>query len=124
MTWDALMFIDLIHKQCTNVTCGDNNKGIISCEDIVIKFSTITVDGVWLAKELKHNLLSISQSCDKKYLIILNTLSFLIEHKNKDLVFKGLELITFICLVYMMFQRVAHNILSLKMKIPSCDIGV
>lgn len=43
-----------------------------------------------LVKWLKHNLLSVSQLCDKWYFVVFDTLRCLIENKaSTDLVFKG-----------------------------------
>jgi len=64
---DASKFINLKMRQEGFVTYGDNNKGRIlgrgdvgSCDSIIIK-------DVLLVEGLKHNLLSISQLCDKRY---------------------------------------------------------
>lgn len=59
-------------------------------EGIVKNPFTITVDGVFLLKDLKHNLLNVSQLYDKGYSITFDTLSCSIEHKDDTkLVFKG-----------------------------------
>lgn len=52
--------------------------------------STITIDDVLYVKGIKHNLLSISQLCNKGYSITFDPFNSIIEHKNdKDKMFRG-----------------------------------
>ena len=65
MTGDASLLTGLTLKHGGYVTYGDNNKGkIIGSGDIGVKGSLI-IHNVLLVEGLKHNLLSISQLCDK-----------------------------------------------------------
>jgi len=65
MTGDESLLTDLIMKHGGYVTYDDNNKGnIIGSGDIGVKGS-LTIQNVLLVEGLKHNLLSISQLCDK-----------------------------------------------------------
>lgn len=84
------MFITIDHKESSQTTYGDNTKSKILGEGVMVNPSTITIEGVLLVKGLKHNLLTVSQLCDKGYSIVFDTLSCLIEHKaTKILMFKG-----------------------------------
>lgn len=67
MTGDASMFIKFYEKESVHVTYGDNTKGKNLGEGIVGIPSIITIVIMLLVKGLKHNLLSISQLCDKGY---------------------------------------------------------
>lgn len=59
-------------------------------DGVMVNPCIITIECVLLGKGLKHNLLSVSQLCDKGYSVVFDTLSFLIEHKASEyLVFKG-----------------------------------
>ena len=65
MTGDKSLLTGLILKHGGYVTYGDNNIGkIIGSGDIGVKGS-LTIQNVLLVEGLKHNLLSISQLCDK-----------------------------------------------------------
>ena len=67
MTGDESQFITLDAKDGGMVTFGDNGKGkIIGIGNIGITPSKY-IENVLLVKGLKHNLLSISQFCDKGY---------------------------------------------------------
>ena len=73
MTADESQFIILDAKNGGMVTFGDNGKGkIISIGNIGItpfKF----IENILLVDGLKHNLLSISQFCDKRYKVIFES---------------------------------------------------
>jgi len=70
---DKSKFVSITFKQEGHVTYGDNNKerilgrGSIGDKDILIIHDVLFVEG------LKHNLLSISQLCDKGYQVIFKT---------------------------------------------------
>ena len=67
MTGDESHFITLKAKDGGMVTFGDNGKGkIIGIGNIGITSSTF-INDVLLVDGLKHNLLSISQLCDKGF---------------------------------------------------------
>jgi len=73
MTGDKSKFLNITFKQEGHVTYGDNNKerilgrGSIGDKDILIIHDVLYIEG------LKHNLLSISQLCDKGYQVIFKT---------------------------------------------------
>ena len=56
-------------RKAEHVTYGNNNKGrILGVEKIGMNSSTC-IENVLLVDGLKHNLLSVSQLCDKGYLV-------------------------------------------------------
>ena len=73
ITGDKSKFLSIFFKQEGHVTYRDNNKGrilrrrSIGDKDIVIIHDVLYVEG------LRHNLLSISQLCDKGYQVIFKT---------------------------------------------------
>ncbi|XP_061362339.1 uncharacterized protein LOC133306075 [Gastrolobium bilobum] len=67
MTGDKSRFLSLMPFQGGNVTFGDDKKGEIIGIGKVGKSPSHCIDNVFLVKGLKHNLLSISQFCDKDY---------------------------------------------------------
>ena len=65
MTRDEAMFSSISTKDGGYVTFRDNAKGKIVGENKVGKSPNPTIDDVSLVNGLKHNLLSISEFCDK-----------------------------------------------------------
>jgi hypothetical protein len=93
MTGDESLFIEFTPKRKGFVTYGDNNKGAILGEGIVGNPSTTTISDVILVDGLKHNLLSVSQLCDKGFKITFNTSCCIIESDtNNNLMFKAMRL--------------------------------
>ena len=73
-TWDVNNFA-MLSKTCKSdiVTFGDNSKGrIIGFGNVKIDTSPL-IENVALVDDLKHNLLSISQLCDKDLKIIFDS---------------------------------------------------
>ena len=70
MCGDKSQFITIIPKEDGgSVTFGDNSQGkIVGIGKIQIN-STTFIDDVFHVKGLKHNLISISQLCDKGYTV-------------------------------------------------------
>ena len=66
MTGDETQFSSLKPKDQGSVTFGDNGKGKIIGIGSIGKNSSTSIENILLVKELKHNLLSISQLCDKR----------------------------------------------------------
>ena len=70
MTGDEDMLTTITYKNGGTVTFGDNSKGfVIGLGDIAsvgISNSPL-ITNVFLVENLKHNLLSISQLCDKGF---------------------------------------------------------
>jgi len=69
MTGDVHKFSDLVLKAKGYVTYGDNNKGRILGIGKVGAPNFISIEDVLYVEGLKHNLLSISQLCDKGFKI-------------------------------------------------------
>ena len=65
MTGDKYMFAFLFTKDGRYVTFGDNSKGKIIGVGNVRKEISPRIENILLIDGLKHNLLSISQLCDK-----------------------------------------------------------
>ncbi len=65
MTGDASKFLYIKPSKGGSVVFGDNNKGKIIGVGSVGKDLSTSIDDVCLVTNLKHNLLSISQLCDK-----------------------------------------------------------
>ncbi|KAH9792587.1 Integrase catalytic domain-containing protein [Citrus sinensis] len=63
-----------------DVSFGDNSKGKILGIGNVGKVSSTLIENVCLVENLKHNLISISQLCDKGYKVIFDKLSCVIEN--------------------------------------------
>ena len=66
MTGNKDCFVEIQYQDKGKVTFGDNNKGNIIATGKV-KISGIIFGDVYLVNGLKHNLLSISQLCDKGF---------------------------------------------------------
>ena len=67
MTGDKSLFQKLDRKRSENVTFGDNSKGEIQEIGIIGNNSKTLIKHVLYVEGLKHNLLSISQLCDKDF---------------------------------------------------------
>ena len=81
--------METITKRGT-VIFGDNNKGKVIGTGIVGNISKPLIENVLLVRGLKHNLLSISQLCDKGYKYVFEKDACLIYDTNmKDILFKG-----------------------------------
>lgn len=65
MTGDKTKFLSLTTYEGGSVTFGDNKKGNIVAMGKVGKSPLHSIENVFLVEGLKHNLLSISQFCDK-----------------------------------------------------------
>ena len=90
MTGDISLFFNFVSKKKGFVTYGDNNKGAILDKDSIGNPSSISISDVLLVEGLKHNLISISQLCDKGYKIVFSQECCIIENNvNKDDMFKG-----------------------------------
>jgi hypothetical protein len=90
MTGDSSLFFYFVAKKKGFVTYGDNNKGAILGKGSVDNPSSTTISDVLLVKGLKHNLISISQLCDKGYKVSFSKDCCMIEHNdNKNYVLKG-----------------------------------
>jgi len=69
-------------KNSGHVTYGDNNKGRILGVRKIGTNSSISIENVLPVDGLKHNLLSVSQLCDKGYLVSFDSHNCVIENKH------------------------------------------
>ncbi|KAI4295042.1 hypothetical protein MLD38_040690 [Melastoma candidum] len=69
MTGDPSKFSQLTLQCGGSVKFGDNSKGSVIGKGTIGSSDSMVIDEVLLVTELKHNLLSISQLCDKGYKI-------------------------------------------------------
>ena len=70
MTGNKAMFAAFPPKDGGCVTFGDNNKGKIIGVGSIGKNPSLIIENILFVEGLKHNLLSISQLCDKGYRVI------------------------------------------------------
>jgi hypothetical protein len=78
MTGDKNKFTSLTLKDGGNVKFGDNSKGKIIGIGNIGKIHSLVIEDVLLVDGLKHNLLSISQLCDKGYNVIFKSIMCII----------------------------------------------
>ena len=67
MIGDESLFQELDKKKSGNVSFGDNSKGVIRGIGTIGNNSHTQIKNVLLVKNLKYNLLSISQLCERLY---------------------------------------------------------
>ena len=91
MTWDINNFATLSrYHECGTVTFGDDAKGkIIGIGNIKLGTSPL-IENVVLVDGLKHNLLSVSQLCDKGFDVVFNNLACkVIDRQSNTCIFSG-----------------------------------
>ena len=88
MTRDPSQFSKLTSIDEGYVTFGDNNKGKTIDKGTIGNKSNFFIEDVLLVDDLKHNILSISQLCDKEYIIKFESNACIIEkpHKNMSMI--------------------------------------
>jgi len=70
MTGDKSKFAKLELKEESFLTYGDNNKGRILGSGVISNEDSFNIHNVLLVEGLKHNLISISQLCDKGFKVV------------------------------------------------------
>lgn len=89
MTGDPSFLSNFTKKNSGQVTFGDNAKGKILGFGDVGNGSTL-IENVLLVDNLKHNLLSVSQLCDKGYRVSLESSRCVIENAcNNEVMYIG-----------------------------------
>ena len=78
------MFSTLTPKDGGYVTFGDNKKGKIIGIGSIGKSNSLNIENVLLVDGLKHNLLSISQLCDKGNKVVFDKSRCTIENKQDN----------------------------------------
>ncbi|KAF1870541.1 hypothetical protein Lal_00025674 [Lupinus albus] len=84
MTGDQSKFSVLTPRDKGYVTYGDNNKGRILGVGRIGNPPSTTIEGVLYVEGLKHNLLSISQLCDKGFHVSFYPDKCIIESKESQ----------------------------------------
>ncbi|KAI4304884.1 hypothetical protein MLD38_040343 [Melastoma candidum] len=67
MSGDVSLFSTLVFQDGGAVTFGDNGKGMVKGTGTICCSNSLTIEGVLYVKGFQHNLISISQLCDKGY---------------------------------------------------------
>ena len=68
MTGEKSLLMNVVEKAGPIVTFGDDSKGFTTGYGNLV-FGNVTIKNISLVEGLKHNLLSISQFCDKGYIV-------------------------------------------------------
>ena len=90
MTGDPNIFLNLKKKDGGEVTFGDNAKGKVIGIGKVGTPNSTCIDDVLLVSGLKHNLLSVSQLCDKGYKVSFDPKSCIVSKLlDNSTIFKG-----------------------------------
>ena len=84
MTGDESKFTAIEPTNGGNVIYGDNNTGKVIGVGKVGKNSSTSIDNVILVKGLKHNLISVSQLCDKGNLVTFDSKCCLIKRQDTN----------------------------------------
>ena len=72
MTGEKSLLADVVEKTGPTVTFGDDSKGFTKGYGN-LKIYNVIIENISLVKGLKHNLLSISQFCDKGYKVVFES---------------------------------------------------
>jgi len=81
MMGNASKFTHISPKNSGHVTYGDNNKGKILGVRKIGTNPSSSIENVLLVDGLKHSLLSVSQLCDKGFLVSFDYHNCFIENK-------------------------------------------
>ena len=109
MTDDKDMLTNIVYSNEGSVTFGDNSEGYVIGNDDASNngiSNSPLITYVLLVKNLKHNLLSIGQLCDKGFNISFSENKCNISDKNQNLIFKGIRDRN----IYILNMNVNHNI--------------
>ncbi|KAL8091574.1 hypothetical protein AgCh_033993 [Apium graveolens] len=83
MTGDRALLSNMVEKAGPVVTFGDNSKGLTEGYGC-LQAENVIIENVYIVQGLKHNLLSISQFCDKGYYVSFDKLKCQILHKKNE----------------------------------------
>ena len=120
MTGDSTLLSKFEERAGPSITFGDDSKGFTVGYGLITKENVI-IDKVGLVDGLKHNLLSVSQLCDKVNAVTFTTEACVITSRKNDKVVltgvrKGNVIIDNVALV----KGLKHNFLSIS---QLCDRG-
>ena len=100
MTGDASQLINLKWKSARFVTYGDNNRGRILGVGDIGGDDDVIIKDVFLVDRLKHNLLNISQLCEKGYKITFEpNLCLIVDSKTSETMLVGKRVKMYTCLM-------------------------
>ena len=90
MIGDESKFSFLTRRKGGYVTFGDNGKGRIIGHGSIGNNSSSLIENILLVDGLKHNLLSISQLCDKCFKVVFESSHCIIKgSQNEKIIFIG-----------------------------------
>ena len=115
MTGDKTKFAKLELKEEWFVTYGDNSKGRILGNGVIGNGSSFNIKNVLLVKGLKHNLISISQLCDKGFKVMFEPNNYFIYDAYGSIVLIGKESIIYIYLTCIMHHLASIICLQKRM---------
>ena len=105
------------------MTFGDNGKGRIIGHGSIGNNSSSLIENVLLVDGLKHNLLSISQLCDKGFKVIFESSHCII--KDSQMIKSSswaIEMKMFILLIFQNMKAIIDVFLACMMRV-GCGIG-
>ena len=109
MTGNPDMLNDIIYKDRGLVNFGDNSKGYVIGIGKVGNSETPIITNVLIVKNLKHNLLSISQLCNEGYKIKFEKDKCHIVDNNSTIIFEGIRKKN----IYILSMKVSNDNLCL-----------
>ena len=81
MTGDRALLSNVVEKVGPVVTFGDNNKGLTQGYGS-LQAGNVIIENVSVVQGLQHNLLNISQFCDKGYGVLFDKNVSILHKKN------------------------------------------
>ena len=102
MTGDESLFQELNKNKSGSVSFDDNSKGVIRGIGTIGNNSHTQIKNVLLVENLKYNLLSISQLCDKRYRVCFESNAcHVINSSIKQIIYigKGMKMCTSFILI-------------------------
>ena len=102
MTGDESLFQELNKNKSGNVSFGDNPKGVIQRIGTIGNNFHTQIKNVLLVENLKYNLLSISQLCDKGYRVCFesNACHVINSSTNQSTLKKGMKM----CMLFILMK--------------------
>ena len=105
------------------MTFGDNGKGRIIGHGSIGNNSSSLIENVLLVDSLKHNLLSISQLCDKGFKVIFESSHCIIrDFQNDKIIFMGHRNENVYALIFQNMKVIIDVFLACMMRV-GCGIG-
>ena len=90
MTGEKSNFLSLTAAHGGSVTFENGKSGTIVCIGKIVESLSYSIDGVYQVDGLRHNLLSVSQLCDKDNLVVFSSNRCLVVNINTgDVVLRG-----------------------------------